>query len=375
MSPHPADLVAAALRDPNVTLPWSGRQWSVLVQQARLSGLLARVWARLQAAWDEPAMQVPRPVAAHMEAAERVCRAQHAEIHREVGHLARALESLDAPVVLLKGAAYVMTGLPAATGRVFSDIDIMVPKHAIAQAEALLAMHGWMSDHHSAYYQRYYREWMHELPPMHHVQRGTVLDVHHTILPETARLRPDPRKLFQDATPLPGHRQLCVLSPTDMLLHSMTHLFMNDDMSHALRDLSDLDLLLGHFGAQPDFWAGLVDRAQALDLTRPLYYGLRYTSRVWGREVPAAVTNRLQPHAPGAPLRWLMDAIWDSVLCSPHASATPPLQALALLALGVRGHWLRMPPLLLIRHLTIKAFKLVPKAAAPAEGKTEPKGG
>jgi hypothetical protein len=375
LSKPPADLVAAVLRDPTITLPWSGRQWSLLMQQARLSGLLARAWAGQQTAGAHRALLIPGPVAAHMEAAERVCRAQHAEIHREVGHLARALESLDAPVVLLKGAAYVMAGLPAATGRVFSDIDIMVPKHAIAQAEALLAMHGWMSDHHSAYYQRYYREWMHELPPMHHVQRGTVLDVHHTILPETARLRPDPRKLFQDAIPLPGHRQLCVLSPADMLLHSMTHLFMNDDMSHALRDLSDLDLLLGHFGAQPDFWDGLVDRAAALDLTRPLYYGLRYTSKVWGREAPAAVTRRLNTHAPAAPLRWLMDTIWLRVLRSPHASAAPPWQALALFALSVRGHWLRMPPLLLVRHLTIKALKLVPKSAAPTEAKTEPKGG
>ena len=41
--------------------------------------------------------------------------------------------------------------------------------------------------HHSAYDQRYYREWMHELPPLLHVRRQTALDVHHAIAPETAR--------------------------------------------------------------------------------------------------------------------------------------------------------------------------------------------
>lgn len=374
MSAWPVDLVIAALRDPTVTLAWRGQQWSLAIQQARHAGLLARLEARRQDVLGESAL-LPPPVAAHMQAARRVCQAQHTEIRREVGHLERALASLDAPVVLLKGAAYVMAGLPAASGRVFSDIDIMVPKRAIAQAEALLAMHGWMGEHHSAYYQRYYREWMHELPPMHHVQRGTVLDVHHTILPETARLHPDPAKLFDDAIRLPGHQKMYVLSPTDMLLHSMTHLFLNDDVSHALRDLSDLELLLGHFGTEPSFWNGLVDRAALLDLTRPLYYGARYTSRVWGRDPPEEVSRRLQGHAPTHALGMLMDAIWTRVLRSPHASSAPPMQALALQALQVRGHWLRMPPLLLVRHLAIKALKLEPGLATVAESKAQPKGG
>ena len=50
-------------------------------------------------------------------------------------------------------------------------------------AEAALMLDGWASGHRSAYDQRYYRTWMHELPPMQHIQRGTVLDVHHAIAP------------------------------------------------------------------------------------------------------------------------------------------------------------------------------------------------
>ncbi len=173
LNPPRIDLVAEALRKPGQTIRWSGREWSLLMQQARASGLLARVAAGQESNL-EAQQALPASVAAHMAAAQRVCQAQHNEIHREVGHLQRALAGLDAPVVLLKGAAYVMAGLPAARGRVFSDIDIMVPKRVIAQAESMLAMHGWMSNQHSGYYQRYYREWMHELPPMHHVQRGTV---------------------------------------------------------------------------------------------------------------------------------------------------------------------------------------------------------
>jgi len=52
-----------------------------------------------------------------------------------------------------------------------------------------LMLEGWVSGHRSAYDQRYYRKWMHEIPPMTHIRRQTVLDLHHNILPETARLR------------------------------------------------------------------------------------------------------------------------------------------------------------------------------------------
>jgi hypothetical protein len=31
---------------------------------------------------------------------------------------------------------------------------------------------GWAATHHDAYDQRYYRQWMHELPPMQPYARG-----------------------------------------------------------------------------------------------------------------------------------------------------------------------------------------------------------
>lgn len=347
----PEDLAATALADPAGVMRWPAERLSRLFRQARIAGLLGRVAGLV----GENANASAR---GHAASAARVCTAQHNEIRREVHFLQQALQPLGAPVVLLKGAAYVMAGLPAAQGRVFSDTDIMVPKAALSAAESLLTLSGWMTTHHSPYDQRYYREWMHELPPMQHVRRQTVLDVHHTILPETARLHPDPRLLFAAAVPLADHPGLFVLSPPDMVLHSMTHLFMNDDMSHALRDLSDLDLLLRHFGKDPAFWPRLVERAAALDLRRPLYYGLRYTARLLGTPQPASVVAAMASAAPVAGLSPLMDAIWLRALRSPHPETLPTGHGAALFALYVRGHWLRMPPLLLARHLTIKALRL-----------------
>lgn len=363
---NPRELLPAALRDPQSAAGWPVPHLSLLLHQARRAGLLGRLADRMSAC---PGANWPPALAAHFESARRVTRAQQAEIRRETAFLTKSLEGIDAPVVLLKGSAYVMAGLPAASGRVFGDIDIMVPRAALDEVEARLVATGWASTHTSAYDQRFYREWMHELPPMEHTQRGTALDVHHAIVPLTARLRPDAASMFARAVPVPGQPGLYVLAPDDMVLHSMTHLFMNDDTHYALRDLSDLDLLLRHFAeTETDFWVRLVNRAAAQGLGRPLLDAVGQLRRLLSTPVPAASWQAIEQRF-GRPLptRALMQGIWSRVIRSPHPSTARPGSALALGLLYLRGHWLRMPPLMLARHLTIKALRLHEPAADNAE--------
>lgn len=352
----PDDLVIATLREPARLTTHSLATWDRLIQQARRSDLLARL-ADIAVARGE-IDRIPAAPRAHLLAARLLSKAQHDEVRREVEHVRQALVSLATPIVLLKGAAYLMSDAVAASGRLFSDVDILVPKARIADVEAQLMLHGWATTKQSEYDQRYYREWMHELPPMEHQQRGTVLDVHHAILPETARVTPDVQRLLASAQPIEGHPGLYTLAPTDLVLHSMTHLVFNDDMSHGLRDLSDLDLLLRHHGADAAFWPGLVERARELGLSRVLHYGLRYTHALLGTPVPPA--TGLAAAVAGAP-RWpvsgWMDAIWRRALRTPHPATSDLFTPVALFALYVRGHWLRMPLPLLLRHLTIKALR------------------
>ncbi len=400
MKPQDTALLRA-LRHPADVPGWSEADCSALLHQARASGLLGRVAVRVGLAAQAAGLGAPPPLRGHFESALRLCRAQRAEVEREARFLRAALQDLGAPAVMLKGAAYVLAGLPAADGRLFSDIDLLVPKARLAQAESLLLLHGWMGQARTDYDERYYREWMHELPPMTHVHRQTTLDLHHTLLPETARLHPDAVALVAAAQPIAGWPGLHMLCPADMVLHSMTHLFLNDETRHALRDLCDLDALLRHFGSAPladpadpadraapatpptptdpdraaagkasaptgtDFWQQLLQRARLHQLTRPLYYGLRYTQLLLGTPVPDGLQQELRAAAPAAGLRLLMDALWLRAL---HPGGTRPLpgQALALGALYVRGHWLRMPAPLLLRHLGTKALRLHEKPLASA---------
>lgn len=358
-------LLLAVLRDPRAAAGFSLGEWDLLVRQAAGAGMGATVLVMLEDAGLLDA--VPPAPRTHFEW-WRVAAGRHARAVRfEVACIREALQDLGLPLILLKGAAYALAGLPAGRGRVFSDIDILLPKPAMGPAEAALMLQGWASTHHDAYDQRYYRQWMHELPPMIHIHRGNAIDVHHAILPETAPARPDPHKLRAAAVPVPGEAGLWTLCPHDMFLHSAVHLFWGGEFDHGLRDLFDLHRLALHFGARPGFWDGLAARAREMELARPLFYALRYCVRLLDTPVPAAVLAEAAAGGgrPNGALLILMDALFARALLPPHPSCGGPGVALAHGALYIRGNWLRMPPLLLSRHLFHKAF-LSPKAAEAA---------
>jgi len=312
--------------------------------------------------------EVPPKPREHLEAARIVALRHRRLAGYEVGRIRSDLAGLGLPLILLKGAAYAMADLPSGRGRLFSDIDILVPKDSLDQVERALMVHGWASTHHDAYDERYYRTWMHELPPMVHLRRGNAIDVHHAILPETAPVRPDPALLLAAAREIPGEQGalgIYTLCPHDMFLHSAVHLFFGGEFDQGLRDLFDLHRLALHFGTEPGFWDGLVARADALELTRPLFYALRYITRTFGTPVPAATLAAAAPFGPTRLLLPLMDALFLRALSPLHPECATRFDGAARFTLYVRGNWLRMPPLLLARHLFHKAF-LSPRAAEAA---------
>ncbi len=328
-------------------------RWDLLVRQARRAELLGHLHWLLAQEGLLPA--VPPAPLVHLESARVYARAQQRVVRWEARCILRALAPLEIPVVFLKGAAYLLAGLPNSEGRLFSDVDILVPRPRLEAVERELMRHGWMSTHLDAYDQRYYRTWMHELPPLRHIRRRTVLDVHHNILPDTARLHPRASRLLADA--VPAGRNALVLSPPDMVLHSATHLFHDGELERGLRDLVDLDLLLRHFGTDEGFWEALPRRAAELDLQRPLYYALRHCRRLLDTPVPSAVLEAVADAAPPPPLRALMDVLFGRGLEVDHDSCRAVGDGLARWLLYMRSHYLRMPLYLLIPHLLRKASR------------------
>lgn len=354
-------LILRAFRQPEHLASLGLADWDLLIRQARKANLLASLYVLLQER--NLLAAVPAQPREHLDWSNALAQRHVLAVRQEVFLIRQALEDCGIPVILLKGAAYVMAQLPSACGRLFSDIDILVPKDRLDHVEAALMLHGWAVTHHDAYDQRYYRTWMHELPPMRHIRRMTVIDVHHAIVPETAPVHPDPAKLRAAACPIEGQDGLLTLAPADMVLHSAVHLFHDGELDNGLRDLVDLDRLLQHFGSQPAFWPLLLERARTLELTRPLFYALRYTHSMLHTSVPAdTLAQAARFGQPGNATLALMDALFSRALLPQHPNCDSRLSGIARHMLYVRANWLRMPPALLARHLFHKAF-LSPKIA------------
>lgn len=274
----------------------------------------------------------------------------------ELDRIRRALAGIDSKVVLLKGAAYLLAELAVARGRLSTDVDILAPGRQLGAIEAKLLEHGWRHVKIEQYDQFFYRKWSHELPPLVHRERKTIVDVHHTILPPFGRIRPDAEKLLAAAMPVSG-TGFHMLTPTDMVLHSAAHAFQDGDLTRGLRDLVDLDALLDQFSdSDPDFWERLACRAEELGLIRPLYYGVRYSRKYLQTQVPERFLDRMERWRPSGFALTVMDAVVERVLI-----ATPwPRKIDASVSrkfLYIRAHWLRMPPYLLLPHLTRKLFR------------------
>lgn len=335
-----------ALRDPARLANADGATWNALVRLARKEAMIGQLGARARTA----GIELPTRIQAIFDDAAIGIAASQRTARWEARDAARLLGGRGYPIVLLKGAAYVAAGLPPAEGRTVGDLDILVPRAAITDAEAQLRAGGWEPLKTDAYDDSYYRQWMHELPPLAHNQRGSVIDVHHTILPLTARLRPDAEALIADAVPVDGG--LHMLSPPDMVLHSVAHLFYDGDFEGGLRNLWDIHRLLAHFDSA-DFRSALAERARRHQLVTPLARALRFTREFFGTPVDPALAGRAAPLDRLIRRRLLARDAWGM-----------PTAPLVRRALYVRSHWLRMPPAMLARHLFTK-WRMRRAAAAP----------
>lgn len=347
------------------TLPvLTARGWEDLLAQSRCTVLTARLALRLQHKGWWP--DVPEAARQHLANALVRTTRQHRQTQWEVDRVAAALQSLPGPVVLLKGAAYVVAGLPPARGRLFTDVDLMVPQPQLPEAEGLLLAAGWVPEPLDPYDARYYRQWMHELPPLRHVWRHSWIDLHHTITPPTSQFRVDGARLLERAVPVAPGSRLHVLCPEDMVLHSCVHLMSEGDFSHGLRDLLDLNDLIAHHDQAGDFWPRLQQRAHELRLEPPLAHVARQLHRLFGTVMPAPVARALQGSQRGLLSRHLMPQLLDLALRPPHPSCDSRRVALARGLLYVRSHALRMPWYQIVPHLLRKGWRRVLGTGAPA---------
>ncbi|MEK7343085.1 MAG: nucleotidyltransferase family protein [Pseudomonadota bacterium] len=313
-----------ALREPGSVAGLDAAGWNGLIAAARAERLIGTL------AWRLEGVEVPDAVRPILEDARREAATEARQALWEADRAVVALRHLGVRVVLLKGTAYVAAGLKAGQGRFIGDLDILVPRDAMPVVERALIDAGWEWVKEDAYDDAYYRQWMHELPPMIHVERDRMIDVHHTILPLTARPRPDAAAMLAAAVPVADG--LWVLSPEDRVVHAAAHMLADGDVQGGLRNLWDIYCLLKE--ADP---ARLAARARLHGLERHVAQAERLAAAVYGK---------------GARLG-LWDRIVRARLLARDGWGRETRKALVF-AFYLRSHLLRMPPLMLARHLWTK---------------------
>jgi hypothetical protein len=334
------------------------KDWTSLIAIARAESLAGSLAWRLQGA------ELPPRVEAMLEAARRDGESVRVQALWEAEMARRALAPLGVPVILLKGTAYAAAGLQAGLGRSIGDLDILVPSAALPGVERALLAAGWEWVKEDSYDDQYYRRWMHELPPLIHRERDRMIDVHHAILPLTARPKPDMEAMIEARVPLADG--LFTLSPPDMIVHAAAHLFADGDLAGGLRNLWDMDRLLREFaGREPEFWPALAGRAARHNLLPTVARAVRLANHLYATPVnwcQAPISKPLISKAGtldkmGARNRLTAaDALFRRRMLARDGwgRARRPVTRLGFY---VRSHMLRMPPLMLARHLWVKARK------------------
>jgi hypothetical protein len=203
-------LLLGALKAPEQLPALPPADWELLLRVARRVRLLGRLESELSRLG--LLGSIPARAAAHLRAARNVIEHRKTLVSWEVNRILWALKGIEVPLILLKGTGYLLAGLPPARGRIFADVDLLVPEERIGEVEERLVERGWFKTQIDPYDDRYYRVWMHEIPPLRHRERGTEIDIHHRLLPKTSHLGSDPAPLFAASRPLADPR-LRVLAP------------------------------------------------------------------------------------------------------------------------------------------------------------------
>jgi hypothetical protein len=319
-----AALLVDTLRHPASVDALDAAGWNGLIAAARAERLIGTLAHRLED------IAVPPAVASIFADAVRDTDREARQALWEADRCVEALRGTGVRTILLKGTAYVAAGLRAGQGRFIGDLDILVPRDAMPVAEKALMAAGWDWVKPDPYDDAYYRQWMHELPPLIHRERDRMIDVHHTVLPLTARQTPDAAAMIADAVEI--GEGLYVLSPEDQIIHAAAHMLADGDLQGGLRNLWDIYCLL------PDTDpAALEARAARHGLLPHVRQVRRLAAALYGDGARLTLWDRL------VRARLLARNGWGQEVRKP-----------LVFAFYIRSHWLRMPPMMLARHLWTK---------------------
>ncbi len=354
-------LILAVYKDPSIVKTFTNKEWNGIRLQAKSGQIMLQFLDLLKSSGYVEYM--PKRLLTTFENEQYKIEHQRIQVINEVNQLNKTLKAADIQATYLKGAAYLLADLPLAKHRLFSDIDILVSKNEIKAAEKACLLIGFISQKTDDYDQEYYRRYMHEIPPMQHVLRGTALDIHHNILPTCNEHPVDISMLNSNPVSDVLNTQSTVFNPAAMFLHSAVHLFHESEFDKGLRDLTDLASMYADFSKKSaTFLNDLFTLSEKTQLNKPVYFALRYINKVLAVELSDQAKDFMTTIKPSITFPRLMDFVFINVFVPYHKSCHTWQTHGAQFIAYWRGHLLRMPLKLLVPHLAKKSMMAITDA-------------
>ncbi len=100
---------------------------------------------------------LPKKFRSHLTSASLFYENQRRKLEIEAEEITRVLTPLKVQWMYLKGGAYHLSGMTGFSGRMMSDIDILVEEKALSQVESAFKNNGWVSARISNYDEKFYR--------------------------------------------------------------------------------------------------------------------------------------------------------------------------------------------------------------------------
>lgn len=306
-------------------------QWAVLADEATRHHLRGLTYRRLADSAFAP--DVPPDVRERLRSFYVATATRNAVHFRQTSQIVKDLGQRNIPVLLLKGIHLARFVYPEPGLRSMHDVDLMVPRERLAEAEQVFLDRGFGPLPRPNLEARC--AWSNHLAKLEKAG-APVVELHWSIERPTSPFRVDLDRLWErsrgatvDGAPV---RLLC---PEDLLLHLALHLSYHHRFERAaLKGLVDLAVVITAHREELD-WASLARRAAEWGAAGYLYTSLRLAREMLAAPIPDSLFGAL-PHTPAD--EQIVPAAERYILT---LRAELPAVYLELARSGSPGNWIR----------------------------------
>lgn len=254
--------------------------WQAVVRESVRHRVAALLYRRLR----DAAVSVPAPMLEQLEIAYLLGVAQTGAVRRQLPPVVDALGAAGVRVIVLKGLYLGEHVYGDAALRPLADLDVMVPPHAVATAERVLATLGYartVPAHGDPDYETH-----HHVRPFVAPARLRV-DLHRHVTDGAGAPRIDVERLWERATPTRvAGVDVLTLSPEDLILHLSIHAAYNHRFAVPLCSVCDVAASVEQLSGRLD-WDLLAASARAAGAEPLVRCVLRLAVAMLGGELPA----------------------------------------------------------------------------------------